>query len=311
MKNNCRKIVILILAAATLAVFRPAPARADNWGANMAAALWKQTTEQMVKSIQDTILANAKMMAIRVIQTRVLSLLQMNSGSSASGLSGMIISNWQSFIYNTASTYSMQVTDDFFRGLEAGSTSAMKQYILSPARNAMNENVFSMMPDIQNYCPGGDPTKAFSGGATNGWRCWNASGQPQNDLAFTYLRAMGLKQAAYEMKAESQKAEGLAGQGYASKKSTASSDSSKTSGSPDTTKWGKYGEGRYGSEGDEEESIDVVGSTFGYMANMGQSMAMRLIEQAKSIPEVAVNMVTSTLTQMVNQGINQAFSKIQ
>jgi hypothetical protein len=308
MKNNCRKIIVLALAVATLAAFRPAPARADYWGASMASQLWKQTTEQMVKSIQDTLLANAKMMAVRVIQARVLSLLQTNSGSSASGLSGIIISNWQSFIYNTAGTYSMQITNDFFRGLEAGSTSAIKQYVLTPAQNAANENIFSMMPDIQNYCPGGDPTKAFDSGTSNQWKCWNASAQPQNDLASTYLRAMSLKQAAYEMKAESQKAEGLAGQGYASKKTEAPSGSS---GSSDTTKWGKYGEGRYGSEGDEEESIGVAGSTLAYMANMGQSMAMRLIEQAKSIPEVAVNMVTSTLTQMVNQGINQAFSKIQ
>ena len=197
MNKKIKKILLIIFLFAFLNTAFAPIARAEAWGTNMASTIFQITREQMIKSIQETILANLKTAALRIIQARLMSLLG-SSGSNTPGVAGMIISDWKMFIYNSASRYSEQVTTDFFRNVNAGATSAMRQYVTGPAERAANTDYWNMRPDLQYYCPGGDPTRAFSAGTSNPWKCFRMSGAPQNDLATTFLRAQSYKQAAFE-----------------------------------------------------------------------------------------------------------------
>ncbi|MDD3487030.1 MAG: hypothetical protein PHF35_01465 [Candidatus Moranbacteria bacterium] len=296
LSSKYKKLIALVLIVSVFFVARPKPAQAGEWGGAMMAAIWKQSVETMVKSIQDTLLANVKMAAMRVIQNRMLSLLKTSSGSSSQGLAGMLIANWQSFVYSTAQNYATTVTSDFFTNLNTSANNYTKQYILTPASNALTENVFEQVPDIQEYID--DPTYIFKSNSPVDWKIWIKAAEPQNDLATTYLKAEALKQAAYQQKIQTQMAEGLAGSGYASKKKTSSD--SKTS---------KYGSSRSSSGKDEE--ISLPGAMLNNFLNETQSMGIKLVTYAKSIPEVVANMVTTSITQMVNQGITDTFSKIK
>jgi len=302
MKNSHKKIIIFLLLASMLATFSPSPARAGEWGGDMAAALWTKAVNDMTTSIQNTILAQAKAAALRVLQNHVFSLLRKKSGSSASGLSGMIISNFQDFIYSTAQSSSTTVVNDWFNIISAGTTTAEKQYILTPAKNALQTNVFSQLPNLSDYCKNGDPTKAFDSGTSNPWLCWTKAGAPRNDLASRYLQAQALKQAALNMKAESQKTEAIAGQGLVGKKKT--TEETASNGKKVTVPAGSDYKGK-------KEEITMPAAMGGALMNGVTDFGVKVIEYAKSLPEVMVNMVTATITQMVNQGITETFSKIK
>ena len=306
MSNLYKKTILFFLLMMFLSTACAPSAQAGEWGGDMAAAIWTRSVNEMTKSIQDSLLANAKMAAMRVIQNRLMSLLKTNSGSSADGISGMIISNFQSFIYNTASTSANNVTNNWFNILNAGATTATKQYVLNPAQQAMNENVFSQLPNLQDYCPGGDPSKAFESGTANKWLCWQKSALPRNDVASVYLRAQALKQAELQMKADAQRTEALAGQGVASKKTTAASKDGTA-----TASNGKQVSVPARSDYKGGESITMTGAMIGSLSNEINSMGIKMVEYARSLPEVVVNMVTATMTQMITQGVSQAFSKIQ
>jgi hypothetical protein len=297
MKFRYKNTIAIFLILSVLFSFRPAPAHAGEWGGAMLAAMWKQSVETMVKSIQDTILANAKQAAIRVIQNRMMSFMKTSSGSSSQGLTGMLISNWQSFVFSTAQNYTTTVTNDFFTNLGAAGNNYTRQYIIDPAQKAVTKDIFSQVPDIQQYIP--DPANIFTTKTTSDWKIWLKAAEPQNDQAVTHLKASALEQSAFQQKVQAQFAEGLAGNGYASKKTTDKANSS-------TSKYGTY---RSGSK--ESEDITLPGAMVNNFLNATQNMGIQLVTYAKSIPEVVVNMVTTSITQMVNQGINKSFSKIQ
>ncbi|MFH0930199.1 MAG: hypothetical protein V1814_03030 [Candidatus Moraniibacteriota bacterium] len=295
MNKKIQKIFSTLLLFAFLSLAFTPSARADTWGANMMAAIWKQTTEQMVKSIQDTLLANLKMAALRIIQSRLMSLLGSSGNSMVPGVTNFIISDWKMFIYGSASKYSTQVTNDFFRNLQAGSTGAINQYVISPAQRAVNVNYWSMRPDLQNYVAGGDASKIFNtGAASNPWMAWRMAAMPQNDLAFTYLRAESYKQAAYNQEAQARMSEGQAGQGYKSKEATTSS------GAKVTVPSGSDYKG---------QNITTAGSDIKELANeVTIRMKTQMLSLARSIPEVVTAMVNQMLTQVIQQGVTSMTS---
>jgi len=270
MKNTYKKLIAVTLIFLMLAISCPSPVRAGYWGEDWAATTWQTMYEQIYKTIQDALLANMKMAALRVIQSRMSSLLGKSSGSSSSGLSGMIISNWQSFIYKTAQSYSTQVTSDFFNSLSSGASSTLKSKVLTPANSAATADSISKAPNLDSYLSGGDPSKIFTSGATTApWKAWNVASQPQNDLAFNLLRILAIKEAAFQVKSESQKTEGLAGQGYASKKTGSSSTSSGSS---------------------STETISAPGSSIKSIQDKIQGMPIDMVALARTIPEVATAM---------------------
>lgn len=278
--NKIKKISFLLILFAFLNMAFAPFARADYWGANFDAANYQITVEQTLKKIEDTLVANLKIIATRLIQQKIQSLL---SGGDASGGQSLIISDWRQFIYGSAQQYSMQITNNFFQGVNAGATSAIRQYVTGPAQMAVNTDYWGMRPDLQNYCPGGDPTKAFSAGTSNQWKCWQMSGAPQNDLAFTTLRGASFKQAAYDQEAEKKKAEGIAGQGY---------------------------KGVEKSQNKGEQFISTPGSTVKSTAEAGLQAPMQILENASSVPEVITSIAMQMITQVIQQGLNQVGNKL-
>jgi hypothetical protein len=296
MKKTKKIAFVLFLFAFLNMAFAPS-ARADEWGGSMLAANFQITREQMLQSIKETIIANLKMAAIRIIQARLSSLLG-SVGGSTDGVAGMIISDWKAFIYTSASKYSTYATNSFFTNLNSGATSAMKQYVLDPAKSAVGVDYYNMRPDLQNYVSGGDPTKIFSSTSSSWPVGWRVAAMPQNDLGSIALRAEGVKQTAAEQQKLAKLAEGIAGQGNKSKEVT-------VPGPKDgqvTASNGKMVSVPAGSDYKGEQNISVAGSMLGYLKSEANAMPMRMLTLARSIPEVATAMVNQMIAQVIQQG---------
>jgi hypothetical protein len=307
MKSLLQKTLALFLIAAALSFIVPAPARAGYWGEDLLAVTYKEMLEEVYIQMKETVISNLKMVAIRTIQSRISSLI----GSSGSGGGSLIISNWQNFIYGSAQKYSTQVTTDFFKGLESGLPSTVKQRITTPAKTATLSNPFSMQPDIQNYIANGDMSKVFDSTVQNQWKIWRQGGKPQNDPATYAMLGESLKQESFRQKEEQKKTEGVTGKGYQSvtAKSSSGSSSGKASqaGGSNT---GKYGTVGYGSEGEGTETIVTPASDVADASAKSRNLPFDMLAMARSVPEIATSMVTSILTQMMNKGLSTVTSKI-
>lgn len=302
MNRKIQKILLVILLFVFLnSVFAP-PARADFWGATMAGEIWKQTTEMMIKSIQDTILAQLKMAALRIVQTRLMSLLG-SSSSQIPGVAGYIISDWKMFIYSSAQKYSTQVTNDFFRGLSSGAPTAIQQRIISPVRSAVSMDYWSMQPNLQYYVTGGQASNIFSPGATtNPWTAWRMAAMPQNDLAFTYLRAAGFKESSYQQEAAARQAEGVAGQGLKGKEKVNQGPAREAIASNGRAVSVPAGSDYKG------QNITTPGSVIGSLTNEVNSMPIKMLTLARSVPEVVTAMVNQLISQIIQKGLTQMIS---
>jgi hypothetical protein len=284
MGNKTKKILVAILLLTLFTATLPAPAHAEIWGESIYGAMYlKQTLEEMYNKIQQTIVANLRMMAMRVIQTKLMSIF-----GGAGGAGGpKVIGDWRQFIYGAAMTYSMQATNDFFRGMQSGLPSPMVRRIVMPAQRSVMANPYSIQPDLQNYVREGRAEMIFrQGWAPNQWAAWRQSFMPQNDAGMIALQGQALKQASFDQQAEVKKAEGVAGAGFEGTKKGA------TPGKPDSGQ------------------ITMSGSAAKDMAVKVQSMPIDMISMARSIPDVVSSMVTTMLTQMLNQGFNMANMKI-
>ena len=282
-----KKIIASILLIIFLTILWAPSARAEYWGTNQMSTIYQLTVEKIQKQIYETILANLRIVAIRIIQGRLMTLLTGSPGGGGMGTSGMIISDWRQFIYGSAQKYSTQVTNDFFRNQRAGAPSGVLQYIVNPAERAVNTDYWAMRPDLQNYCPNGDPTKAFDSGTRNNWTCWRGAAMPQNDLALLALRGSSFKQEAFRTEEEKKKAEGVAGQGY---KSVTASNGKQVTVPP-------------GSDYTGSQNITTPASTVGALVNKGLGMDLDTVSLTQSIPDIVSNMVVGMLTQFLNQGL--------
>jgi hypothetical protein len=113
---------------------------------------------------------------------------------------------------------------------------------------------------------------------------------PQNDLAFTYLRGVSFKQAAYNQEAAAKQAEGVSGQGYKSKEEAANIT--------------VPGSGYY-----DAPKITTTGSDIKELANeVTIRMKTQMLSMARSIPEVVTAMVTSMMSQVIQQGVTKMTS---
>ena len=227
--NKIKKISTLFLLLAFLSIALAPSARADFWGSSMMATEFQITTEKMLKSIEDTLVANLKIAAIRIINGRLQTLLTGSAGQYGGG--SAVISDWRSFIYGSAQKYALAATSSFFTEIRSGIPSTLANRVISPAEKAVAEGIWSTPPDLHNYVSNGDATRIFSGGTSNPWAAWRMAAMPQNDLGFIYLRAAGVKQTAYAKQAELQKAQAVAGQGYKSVDTSKTTEKTTSSGS--------------------------------------------------------------------------------
>src|SRR4030042_2498861 len=118
--NKIKKILLIFLLVSFLNMAFAPSARADTWGANMMSTIYQITVEKIQKQIYETILANLRIVAIRIVQGRLMTLLTGSPGGSSMGTSGLIISDWRQFIYGSAQKYSTQITNNFFQNISSG-----------------------------------------------------------------------------------------------------------------------------------------------------------------------------------------------
>jgi hypothetical protein len=267
----------------------------------MMSAIWKQTTEQLVKSIQDTIVAQLKIAAIRIVNGRLNVLLTGSPGKYGGGGGSLVITNWQDFVYGTAQKYAMSATNDFFTQIRSGIPNTLYKRIGQPAEQAVEKDICSTMPDAQNYVPNGDASQIFSSGQSNPWMRWRMMAMPQNDLATIYLCAEGRKQAVYQQQAQLQIAQGVSGQGYRSAEKSSSSNRGPYTA---TTSSGGKVTVPPGSDYTGAQNITTPGSTVKSVAEEILQMPMKMLEQAQTIPQVVTGMVNSMITQLIQTGVN-------
>ena len=164
---------------------------------------------------------------------------------------------------------------------------------------AVNTDYWNMRPNLQNYVQNGDASLIFQAGkAMNPWAAWQAAAQPQNDLAFTYLRAAGFQQAAYNQQAAASKAEGVAGQGVKGKEAAPkpqgpTSQAQASNGNFVTVPSGSTYQG---------QSITTPGSMIGSLMNEVNMMPMKMLSFAQTIPQVVTAMVNQMISQYIQQG---------
>jgi len=294
MNKKIQKILIALLLFSFLNLTFAPSVHADAWGSNMGATIFQITQEKILQSIKETIISNLKMAAIRIIQTRLSSLLG-SIGIPIDGVAGMIISDWKAFIYTSASKYSTQITNNFFTNLNSGATSAMQQYVIIPARNAVGVDYYNMQPT-----PGVDPSKLSGSGAKKYWTNFEVMARSENDSALIALRAQSLKQAAAQQQAMSKLAEGVAGQGNKSKEKKITVPGAKDGQVMASN--GKMVSVPAGSSYTGQQNITVTGSLLGDLKNEINNMPIRMLTLARSIPEVATAMVNQMIAQVIQQG---------
>lgn len=291
-------ILFLVLASA------PRPARADAWGSNFAAAQWHFTMDKIYKNIDDMLVANAKVIAIRIIQGRLNVLLTGSCGQYCIGGTGaMFITDWQDFIFGSAQRTADRVVNDFFNGLRSGTTASMGR-VVTNAQKALDAEVelTKRPPDLQNYVSEGKAALIFDPSTPNPWKAWTVAGQPQNDLAYRYLQGWSIKQEAFRREEERRKAMGVAYSGFEGTK--AKSTSSRGPLTATSSQGGKLTIPP-GSDYVPPEKISLPGSVVKDLTSEVQNMGTNMIEFARSIPEIISGMVVQTLTNLINYGIKQ------
>ncbi len=302
MLKQYKKLTATILIFSFLLISTPRPARADAWGTNMLSVTWKQVQEEIYLYIKETAIAKLKMMAIRIVQGKLETLLQGTPGKFGFGDSSLIIGDWKEFIFGSAQRYADTITNDFFSSMRSDIPSPLRSRVVDPAERALKTDVFSIKPDLHLYVREGRADKIFEPGwASNPWEAWRMAAMPQNDLAFTWLRSLALDQAAFEIESKAKEAEGT-GHGFKSKKKEEST----------ITKWGdgpytptKWGDGPYTpiSEIEKRSKIVTPGSIIEDITAEIQKMPIKMITLARSIPDIVASLITQMLTKVIDQGL--------
>lgn len=214
----------------------------------------------------------------------------------------MFITNWQDFIFGSAQRTADRVVNDFFMGLRSG-TSAGMQRVVNNAQRALDAEVAltKTPPDLQKYVSEGRAELIFDPATRNPWLAWRKAGEPQNDLAYRYLQGWAIKQEAFRQEEEKQKAQSIAYQGFKGVETKGSGKGPLTA----TSSQGSKMTIPPGSSYAPSSSISLPGSIVKDLTSEVQSMGIKTITFAKSIPDIITNMVVQTLTNLINYGIKQ------
>jgi len=305
-----KKITATILLVLFLSFLAPNSARAGAWGESLAAAVKAVTLTKILDNIEKTMIANLKIMAIRIIQGRLQVLLTGSCGAYCiGGSSSGFITNWQDYIFGSAQRTAENAVNTFFSNMRSGVGSGMERVVSNAQKRFEFEVLKTKRPDLQNYVPEGkveyifDPTNR--GRVGNPWIAFRKSAEPQNDEGYIAMRGYEKFAETFRQQEELRKTKAQAYQGF---KGTEKKSSDSTSTYPP----GKYGPGGYGTEGEgyestsEEEGLTTLpGSVMKEIMSEIQLMGVKIIEFARSIPEVVANMVVQTLTNLINYGIRQ------
>ncbi|HBB37305.1 MAG: hypothetical protein UX02_C0001G0202 [Candidatus Moranbacteria bacterium GW2011_GWC1_45_18] len=302
-----KKALVTLLIISTLFLFAPKRASAEAWGTNLAAAIEGVNLTNMLDTIEKTMVANLKIMAIRVIQGRLQVLLTGSCGAYCIGGSSGFITDWQDYIFGSAQRTADNTVNTFFNGMRSGISSGMER-VVNNAEKAMGADAITQKSDLQNYVSEGkaafifDPTKS-----TSSWQAGRMAFAPQNAEASFFLRAAALDKISRESQEKIRETKAIAFEGFTGTEKKSSSSSYAA---------GKYGPGGYGTEGEDSASVSedgltsLPGSIMKDITSEISLMGVKMTEFARSIPEVVANMVAQTLTNLISNGIRQVTDPI-
>lgn len=307
-----KKILAILLIISMFSFFAPKSARAGAWGEDLAAAVEEVTLTDMLDQIEKTMVANLKIMAIRVIQGRLQVLLTGSCGAYCIGGSSGFITDWQDYIFGSAQRTAENTVNTFFNGMKSGVGSGMER-VVGNAQKRMDADVLNTKADLQNYVSEGKATLIFDPTKTNNsWKAFRKKGESQNDEGMILINAIALDKVSRESREEMQKTQGEAGKGFLPTRGKTTTPSKTkqivaSNGkivtvpeSSDYTGIAPVAEGPISTPASLKEDITAE------IENMGTNM----ITFAKSIPEVVANMVAQTLTSVITYGIRQVTDPI-
>lgn len=285
-KKALKKTIIISLLFLIATVFMPLrKARADTWGTNYAAAVLKQTMEQIAKQIHGAIMGAMKQAAAETINSTVSNLISSGSGSGGA----LFITDWDDYLAGQPEKKTELYMNDFFTLTTRGSSSASNyassgsgegvsgnytNYLVKQAKKATTESTLSQT-DISDYTD--DPSEMFSSG---NWRGFSAfvSNPANNPFGYTLM-----SQSVYQEKLEKEKDEArtraISYQGYTAKESN-----------------GK---------------VITPGSTIASMQAGVQDLGNKIVANAQNVPEVITAVVTKIATNAIRQGIGNAQRNVQ
>jgi hypothetical protein len=300
-------VTILLLAFSILAL--PNPVRAGSWGEDLAAAWEEVTLTKILDKIEKTMVANLKVMAVRIIQGRVQVLLTGSCGAYCIGGSSGFITNWQDYIFGSAQKTAENTVNTFFNEMRSGVGSGMERVVNKAQKRFDFEVLKTKKPDLQNYVPEGkveyifDPTKPVG----NRWIAFRKSAEPQNDEGYITMRGFREYAEAFRKQEELRKTKAQADQGF---KGVEKKSSNRGPYTAISSTGGKYTVPAKSGPASEEGLVTLPGSVLKDITSETQLMGVKMIGFARSIPEVVTNMVVQTLTNLINYGIRQVTDPI-
>lgn len=281
-----RKKVRIIICTCLIISFLPIQrAQADIWGSAYASAILKQALERIVAVINGMILGTAKQLAAKAVRKTLGKLILGGNGGDSSG--PLYITNWDQYLYAEVANSANIVANDFFtmttRGTNsainyaaaaAGSTTAnYASYITLQAQQAINTNMPKM--DILSYVS--EPPRMFEQG---NWRGPSAffSNMANNPPGLAFL-GMSVTQETLTRERNKAELQAIAYKGFKASKSG--------------------------------EEVLTPGSTIQDLQSSVQNMGYSIIATAQNIPEVITATVIQTASEIIQQGIGNAKSRVQ
>jgi len=304
-----KKIVATILLVSFLSFLASNSARAGAWGEDIQAAVLEVTWTKILDNIEKQLVASLKIMAIRIIQGRLQVLLTGSCGAYCIGGSAGFITDWRDYIFGSAQRTAENTVNTFFNGMRSGVGSGMERVVNNAQKRFEFEVLETKKPDLQNYVPEGkveyifDPTKPVG----NRWIAFRKSAEPQNDEGYITMRGSGEFAEAFRQQEELRKTKAQADQGF---KGVEKKSSNRGPYTATSSTGGKYTVPASSGPASEEGLVTLPGSVLKDITSETQLMGVKMIEFARSIPEVVTNMVVQTLTNLINYGIRQVTDPI-
>lgn len=286
-KENKRKIISFLLLLTLVFVFTFMPvskAKADYWGAAMAANIMQMAREKIQKMIDEFQRGAMKQMAVQSIVSSISGTVSGGGGSGA-----MFIVNYKDFLVKEPQQKTQLALNDFFSATTRGKGSNLNyvsgsggsssgNYASQLQRSAKNATSFNAAPpvmDLQQYAS--SPSTIFAGG---NWRGYTALiSNPANNFGLTLMaKDVQLATLTQEQKLASDQA--ISNLGFKGKT-------------------------------DGNGNVMTPGSLVQAMQAQAQDVGNKALASATSLPEIITSLVSRMAMQTLTQGIGNISVQIK
>jgi len=256
----------------------PREVRAGSWGEPLAAEAIHEAWTVARESFIQSMVANLKSVASRLINSKVRALL---TGSKSSG--ALFITDYNDFIFRSSERTAQVYANNLFRSITRDSSSYTRR-VARVAENAieneLNKAGAMAKTTIDDYVSGGaenlfDETKGGGNAAMV-----ELTANPYNNPYGAYVYGQMAVQRKITELEKSKVTEATSGGGFKSKVN------------PKTN------------------LIDLPGSVLSDIVSMAESLPMMMVAYASTIPEVAGTMAAQIISQSIESGIADASNSV-